>query len=127
MKAKPKHRKSTAKPKAKPTNGSSPKSSARAVKAAKAVRAPRGRSPGAKAGAAAKPARESKQAQVLSLLKEKAGASLEQMKALTGWQSHTVRGFISGVVKKKLGLAVASERVKDSGDRRYRIVSAASA
>jgi len=125
MKAKPKHRKSIAKPKSSHRN--SPKSHPKAASSTKAARGPKGRSPGAKTGAAAKPARESKQAQVLSLLKERAGATLEQMKALTGWQSHTVRGFISGVIKKKLGLNVSSERVADSDDRRYRIVSAASA
>ena len=40
--------------------------------------------------------------------------------AVTGWQSHSVRGAISGAIKKKLGLNVTSERVKDM--RIYRIV-----
>ncbi len=43
------------------------------------------------------------------------------MSAKTGWQAHSVRGAISGALKKKLGLAVTSERVGDRG-RVYRIV-----
>ncbi|MFM9917552.1 MAG: DUF3489 domain-containing protein, partial [Rhizobacter sp.] len=46
----------------------------------------------------------SKQARLISLLNAAPGATLEQMMSLTGWQAHTVRGTISGVLRKRLGL-----------------------
>lgn len=56
---------------------------------------------------------------IVKLMRRPKGASIEQMMAETGWQPHSVRGAISGAIKKKLGLAVSSER---SGDERlYRI------
>ncbi len=61
-----------------------------------------------------------KQALLIDLLKRKKGATLEKIVAATGWQPHSVRGAISGTLKKKLGLAVTSERVGD-GSRVYRI------
>ncbi|MHB8493489.1 MAG: DUF3489 domain-containing protein, partial [Casimicrobiaceae bacterium] len=59
------------------------------------------------------------------LLSAPAGGTLAQMMALTGWQAHSVRGVISGVLRKKLGLAVTCEQPKDADARRYRIVGAA--
>ena len=56
---------------------------------------------------------------MLQLMRAKQGASLEQLSKATGWQHHSVRGAISGVIKKKLGLTVVSERVNDT--RIYRI------
>jgi hypothetical protein len=61
-----------------------------------------------------------KQALLIDLLKRKKGATIEAIVAATGWQAHSVRGAISGTLKKKLGLAVISERVGD-GSRVYRI------
>ncbi len=61
-----------------------------------------------------------KQALLIDLLKRKKGATIEKIVAATGWQPHSVRGAISGTLKKKLGLAVTSERVGDRG-RVYRI------
>ncbi len=61
-----------------------------------------------------------KQALMIDLLKRKKGATIEEMAAKTGWQAHSVRGAISGVLKKKLGLAVTSERAR-GGSRIYRI------
>lgn len=49
-----------------------------------------------------------------------AGASLVEVAAATGWQHHSIRGAISGHIKKKLGLKVASAK-DDEGVRRYRI------
>lgn len=66
-----------------------------------------------------------KSAQVLTLLHRRTGATIAQIQGATGWQAHSVRGFISGTVKKKLGLSVTSDRDKD-GERRYRIVKAVS-
>ena len=60
---------------------------------------------------------------ILDLLKSKNGASIEDMSKATGWQSHSVRGFLSGTVKKRMGLTVENEPDKE-GVRRYRIASA---
>ena len=62
---------------------------------------------------------------ILKKLKTVKGAPIDELIEATGWQSHSVRGFISGTVKKKLGLEVASEPGKD-GVRRYRITVAKS-
>lgn len=59
---------------------------------------------------------------ILDLLRSTTGASLEDMTKATGWQSHSVRGFLSGTVKKRMGLTVENEPDKD-GVRRYRITS----
>ncbi len=64
--------------------------------------------------------RGTKQAILIEMLKRSKGATIADMAAKTGWQTHSVRGAISGTLKKKLGLAVTSERVGD-GPRRYRI------
>ncbi len=62
-----------------------------------------------------------KQALLIDLLKRKNGASIDEIIKATGWQAHSVRGAISGALKKKLGLTVTSERVEKRG-RVYRIV-----
>ena len=48
---------------------------------------------------------------------------IEELQAATGWQQHSVRGFLAGGVKKKLGLTLLSEK-REAGPRRYRIASA---
>ena len=64
----------------------------------------------------------SKQAQVLAMLRRNEGATLAQICALTGWQQHTVRGTFAGAFKKKLGLDITS--TKDAGaERVYRVAS----
>ena len=63
-----------------------------------------------------------KQALLIDLLKRKKGATIDEAVAATGWQPHSVRGAISGTLKKKLGLAVTSEKPGD-GPRRYRIAA----
>ena len=50
-----------------------------------------------------------------ALLKRPAGATVEQIAATTGWQHHTIRGPISGALKKKLGLAVEATRTREVG------------
>lgn len=56
----------------------------------------------------------------LDLLGRKTGAALSELMAATSWQAHSVRGFLSGTVKKKLGHTVISSRDND-GARRYSI------
>ena len=63
-----------------------------------------------------------KHAQLLQLLSRPEGASIEDMMLATKWQQHSVRGFLAGTVKKKLGLALTSSKAE--GDvRRYRIAT----
>jgi len=59
-------------------------------------------------------------ATLIGLLRREEGASVEAMTEATGWQSHSVRGAMSGSVKKGLGLTITSEKT-DAG-RIYRIV-----
>jgi hypothetical protein len=61
-----------------------------------------------------------KQAALIDLLKGAKGASVSEMAAKAGWQHHSVRGFLSGTVKKNLGLAMTSAQVEGRG-RVYRI------
>jgi hypothetical protein len=61
-----------------------------------------------------------KQAQVIDLLRRGEGATIEELAKATGWQHHSIRGIISGALKKRLGLAITSQKV-ESGGRRYRI------
>ncbi|MBI4968193.1 MAG: DUF3489 domain-containing protein [Rhodospirillales bacterium] len=61
--------------------------------------------------------RDSKQAQLIDMLRRPEGASIAEIVAAFGWQAHTVRGAIAGALKKKLGLDVTSEKV----DRRGRV------
>lgn len=63
----------------------------------------------------------SKSELVLKKLRLARGVSVAQIVEVTGWQSHSVRGFFSAVVRKKLGLNLVSDVSKD-GQRRYRIV-----
>jgi len=63
----------------------------------------------------------SKQAQVIALLKRPEGATIAQIRELTGWQAHTIRGTFSGAFRKKLGLTLLSEKSED-GERVYRVV-----
>lgn len=69
---------------------------------------------------------QSKSDRVLSLLKQTNGATLDELMTATKWQAHSVRGFLSGAVKKRKGLTVLSE-CDGEGARRYRIVVGAGA
>lgn len=56
-----------------------------------------------------------KQAQIIALLQRPEGAAITEIVAETGWMPHSVRGMISGALKKKLGLPIASEKVDGRG------------
>jgi hypothetical protein len=63
-----------------------------------------------------------KHAQLLQLLNRPEGASIEDMVQATEWQQHSVRGFLAGTVKKKMGLALTSSKA-EGHVRRYRIAT----
>ena len=63
---------------------------------------------------------------VLMLLKRSVGASLDDLMNATNWQPHSVRGFLSGTVRKRMGLTLISE-LSEQGLRRYRITGEAGA
>jgi hypothetical protein len=113
------------------TAGESPKASKKARVAArrapvapKKSKAGKKATPQKKAPKAAKKAGAardgSKAAKILDLLKRPEGATLKGLMKATGWQAHSVRGFLSGTIGKKMGLKVASIKSED-GERTYSI------
>lgn len=72
------------------------------------------------------PATPTKTDIVLKKLKSAKGVTMQVLMDATGWQAHSVRGFLSGTIKNKLGHELLSETGKD-GQRRYRIVEAKTA
>jgi len=69
-----------------------------------------------------KDAADTKTAKVLAMLKRKNGATMQQLMAETEWQPHSVRGFLAGTVRKKLGLTVTSTK-QEGGQRVYMVES----
>jgi hypothetical protein len=97
-----------------PAKGKSGKKATPAKKATSAKKAP-------KAAKKAEGSREgSKAATILDLLKRKDGTTLKELMGKTGWQAHSVRGFLSGTVGKKMGLTVTSIKGED-GERTYSV------
>ena len=83
----------------------------KANKGAKSAQSPK-KATGARQG--------SKTAKVLDLLRRSGGATGKELMKATGWQAHSVRGFLSGALGKKMGLAVTSTKAED-GERRYSV------
>jgi hypothetical protein len=91
-------------------------------KATPAKKAPKG-AKGAKPAKKESSARDgSKTAQILDLLKRSGGATAKELMKTTGWLPHSVRGFLSGTVGKKMGLTVTSTKGED-GERTYSVKS----
>ena len=115
--------KATKKPSvAKPARHVAPAKAKSAKKASPAKKAP-------KSAKRAKPAKKesgaregSKTAQILGLLKRSGGATRAEIMKATGWQAHSVRGFISGTLGKRMGLTVTSAK-GENGERTYSVKS----
>ena len=99
---------------AKPARNVVPKKAKSGKKASPAKKAPKGakKATGARDG--------SKMAKVLDLLKRPEGVTAKELMKATGWQPHSVRGFLSGTVGKKMGLTVVSTKGED-GERSYSV------
>jgi hypothetical protein len=103
--------------------GQEPQAPAEPAQAAEAPAAAKRKAAKAKVGKPAKaapadkptPRAGTKQAQMIELLKRPEGATVGQIAAATGWQHHTIRGAISGALKKKLGLNVEATRTREVG------------
>ena len=93
-----------------------PKKAKSGKKTTPAKKAPKGQ----KKGNAARDG--SKAAKILDLLKRPGGVTAKELMKATGWQPHSVRGFLSGTVGKKMGLTVVSTKAED-GERTYSIKS----
>jgi Protein of unknown function (DUF3489) len=91
-----------------PKKGKSGKKATPAKKAPKAAK----KAEGARDG--------SKTAKVLDLLKRDGGATAKELLKVTGWQPHSLRGFVSGTLGKKMGLTVTSTKGED-GERSYSV------
>jgi hypothetical protein len=90
-------------------------------KATPAKKAPKGAKKARVAEAAKPEARDgSKTAKILELLKRPGGVTSKKLMKATGWQPHSVRGFLSGTVGQKLGLTVTSAK-GDGGERTYSV------
>jgi hypothetical protein len=69
---------------------------------------------------AAEPGNGSKKDEVIALLSTETGGTLQQLMTATGWQKHSIRGFLSGTLKKKMGLKILSSK-NAAGERVYRV------
>jgi hypothetical protein len=86
-----------------------------------AARAPAGRPPTSSDPDAQKSGPGSKQSRIIAMLQSPSGTTIAAMTKATGWQQHSVRGFLAGVVRKRLKLKLGSKKV--DGNRVYRIAA----
>ena len=91
---------------------------AKKAKSGKKAKSPKKAPKGQKKAGAARDG--SKTAKVLDLLKRAGGVTAKELMKATGWQPHSVRGFLSGTINKKMGLTVISSKAED-GERSYSI------
>jgi Protein of unknown function (DUF3489) len=108
----PKRQKSAKGGKPKAAATAPPKKEAPAKKASKAPKAPKPQADGVRKG--------SKTAKILDLLKRPGGVTLKEIVKASGWQPHSVRGFLSGTIGKKMKLALTSTKDQD-GNRVYSV------
>ena len=101
---------------------SKPKTTARST-ARKTAEAASRKRPAVSSKPAAGP--DTKHARVIAMLRKPAGATIKAIMAVTDWQQHSVRGFLAGVVRKKLKLKLNSKKI--DGSRVYRVDGADSA
>lgn len=102
---------------AKSAKKASPKKQAKAA----ASRTAKSAKPASKdASKAAAPREGSKKETVIAMMRRKDGATLSEIAAATGWQNHSIRGFVSGQLTKRMGLAVESAK-NASRERTYKI------
>src|ERR1019366_8568803 len=100
-----------------PAKAKSGKKASPAKKAPKTALKPKVASP-AKAAEEKEPRGGSKTAQILDLLKRPGGVTAKELLKATNWQPHSLRGFLSGTVGKKMGLTIVSAKGED-GERNY--------
>jgi Protein of unknown function (DUF3489) len=82
--------------------------------------------PASKTATSPKPPKTTKQSRLIELLQRPTGANISDLTDATGWQAHSIRGVISGILRKKLGLIIESQ-TNAHGIRMYRINPAAGA
>ena len=109
-----------------PVESAKPQPRANVKKARKLARARKRRTHKGAVRNGTKPAtrKQTKQQTCLDLLGRREGATIEDLQQATGWQKHSVRGFLAGAVRKKRGLTLISEK-PDAGSRRYSIPTTA--
>ena len=95
-------------------NKSRPNSTARADRQARVFKRPTGRF------VSTAPGTDTKHARIIAMLRKPAGVTIAAIMTATRWQQHSARGFLAGVVRKKLGLNLVSERT--SKGRVYRSI-----
>jgi len=117
-------KKAAGKPKKVPTQAGRPFAGTTDAGSRTTTRAHRQKAYPTAAPAPAVAATDTKQSRLIAALQGRDGVTVKDLAALTGWQPHTVRGTISGVLRKKLGYRIVAGAGPDGGQRRYRIVQA---